>query len=78
MYRIDGEREEKVYSGVDTSTSKTFVVGYQEGRTLVFTPEKYEAKTGELHGLNNSGQPVVIPLSDLLPPYEEAGLVWDD
>lgn len=57
---------------------KTFVVGHDDSRPLLFTPQEYDASTGLLHGINQSECPMSLPLTRLLPPYEPVGLDWDD
>jgi hypothetical protein len=57
---------------------KTFVVGNDDDRPLLFTPTKYNSATGLLYGVNQSERPMVLPLARLLMPYEEHGLDWSD
>ncbi len=57
---------------------KTYVVGHDDERPLLFTPSRYDASTGLLYGVNQSERPMVLPLARLLMPYEEHGLDWSD
>ena len=59
-------------------SSKTFIIGRDENRLLLFTPTKYDAATGRLYGISQSERPMSLPLTLLLTPYEPKGLDWDD
>lgn len=60
------------------TTYKTYVVGYDDERPLLFTPTRYDASTGQLHGIDHSARPMTVPMSRLLLPYVEEGLDWDE
>lgn len=60
------------------STSKSFVIGHRNGRPIVFTPMKYDAKAGQLHGFDHSERPMTLALKDFLSPFEPYELDWED
>ncbi len=57
---------------------KTYVVGHDDERPLLFTPTEYDPSTGLLHGLSHAEMPMTLRLDRLLMPYEPSRLEWDD
>ena len=57
---------------------KTFIIGRDGSRLLLFTPITYDAATGLLYGINEGERPMSLPLTRLLTPYEPESLDWDD
>jgi|GEM_PF-3875304 len=62
------------HEGREQGERKTFVFGHNGDRLLLFTPEKYDAFTGLLHGTDQSER----PMARFLEPYEPPRLEWDD
>ena len=57
---------------------KTFIIGRDGSRLLLFTPINYDAATGLLYGINEGERPMSLPLTRLLTPYKPNSLDWDD
>ncbi len=57
---------------------KTFVIGHDDDRPLLFTPTQYDSATGLLHGADQSERPMALPLARLLQAYEPTRLEWGD
>ena len=74
--RINGQL--KTQCRASDSQQKTFIVGREGDRPLLFTPTRYDSMTGLLHGTDQSERSVVLPLERLLVPYEPSSLDWDD
>ena len=57
---------------------KTFILQMNEDRPVLFTPTKYDARTGMLHGYDNGEKPISVPVMRGLIPYKPAELEWED
>ena len=60
------------------SEPQTFILKMNGDRTVLFTPEMYDVKTGMLHGNDDGGKPVSISVGRSLVPYQPIELEWDD
>ena len=57
---------------------QTFLLGMKRDRPVLFTPEKYDARTGLLHGYDNGNNPVSISVGRSLTPYQPVKLEWEE
>ena len=57
---------------------KVFILRMNEDRPVLFTPTKYDTRTGLLHGFDHGERPLSIPVGTYLTPYEPVELEWDD
>ncbi|MCA9090895.1 MAG: hypothetical protein KDA90_19915 [Planctomycetaceae bacterium] len=46
-------------------------------RQVIFTPKKYDPKTGQLIGVNQHDKPIAVAISDFLLPHKPVELDWD-
>lgn len=60
-----------------TTRDKQFTFLDEDRRQVIFTPRKYDAKTGQLIGLNQHGKPIAVAVSDFLLPHKPVELDWD-
>lgn len=57
---------------------KIFILRMNGDRPVLFTPLKYDARTGLLHGFDNAEKPLSVPVDERLKPYQPIQLEWDD
>ncbi len=60
-----------------TTKPKQFTFLDPDRRQVIFTPRKYDPKTGHLIGVNQSGKPACVDIADFLKKYEPVELKWD-
>lgn len=60
-----------------TTTDKQFTFLDENRRQVIFTPRRYDPKTGQLLGVNQNGKPISVAISDFLPPHKPVELDWD-
>ncbi len=61
-----------------TSTrDKQFTFLDEHRQQIIFTPKKYDSKTGQLVGVNQQGKPISVDIGGFLRPYEPVELEWD-
>jgi len=59
------------------TTDKQFTFLDEHRRQVIFTPKKYDPKTGQLVGLNQSGKPIAVAVNDFMMPYKPVELEWE-
>ena len=60
-----------------TTREKQFTFLDEDRRQVIFTPKKYNPKTGQLVGINQQGKPIAVAISDFLLPHKPVELEWD-
>ncbi len=58
--------------------AKSFVLEEHKGQTVVFTPQRYDAKTGLLHGVSHTGCAMWLNVAGFLREHVESKLNWKD
>ncbi|MEZ6131145.1 MAG: hypothetical protein R3C59_20930 [Planctomycetaceae bacterium] len=60
-----------------TTSDKQFTFLDVNRQQVIFTPRRYEPKTGQLLGVNQHGKPIAVAISDFLLPHKPVELEWD-
>ncbi|MEZ6142549.1 MAG: hypothetical protein R3B84_18470 [Zavarzinella sp.] len=60
-----------------TTREKQFTFLDDDRRQVIFTPKKYDPKTGQLIGVNQQGKPIAVAVKDFIMPYKPVELEWD-
>ena len=60
-----------------TTRDKQFTFLDEDRRQVIFTPKKYDPKTGQLIGVNQYDKPIAVAISDFLLPHKPVELEWD-
>lgn len=60
-----------------TARDKQFTFLDEDRRQVIFTPKKYDPKTGQLIGVNQNGKPISVAIKDFMMPYKLVELEWD-
>ena len=59
------------------SQKKTYILRKNGDRPVLFTPSKYDPKTGCILGFDSGERPMSIPVETYLTPYTPLELEWD-
>jgi len=60
-----------------TTQDKQFTFLDGDRQQVIFTPKKYDPKTGQLIGTNQHGKPISVAVKDFIMPYKPVELDWD-
>lgn len=60
-----------------TTTDKQFTFLDETRHQVIFTPKRYDPKTGQLIGVNQHGKPISVAVKDFIMPYKPVELNWD-
>ena len=60
-----------------TTKDKQFTFLDENRRQVIFTPQRYDRKSGQLFGINQNGKPISVSISDFLLPHKPVELEWD-
>jgi hypothetical protein len=60
-----------------TTRDKQFTFLDEHRRQVIFTPKKYDPKTGQLIGVNQQGKPIAVAVKDFMMPFKPVELEWD-
>jgi len=60
-----------------TTKPKQFTFLDENRQQVIFTPKKYDPKTGHLIGVNQQGKPISVAVKDFMMPYKPVELEWD-
>lgn len=60
-----------------TTREKQFTFLDENRRQVIFTPRRYDPKTGQLIGVNQHGNPIAVAISDFLLPHKPVELEWE-
>lgn len=61
----------------DSKPPKQFTFLDENRQQVIFTPQKYNPKTGQLVGVNQHGKPISVAVKDFMMPYKPVELEWD-
>lgn len=60
-----------------TTRDKQFTFLDENRRQVIFTPRRYDPKTGQLIGVNQHGKPISVAVKDFMMPHKPVGLEWE-
>jgi hypothetical protein len=60
-----------------TIKDKQFTFLDESRQKVIFTPRRYDPKTGHLIGVNQQGKPISVEVGSFLRPYKPVELEWD-
>ena len=60
-----------------TTRDKQFTFLDENRQQVIFTPKRYDPKSGQLIGVNQHGKPISVAVKDFMMPYKPVELTWD-
>ena len=60
-----------------TTRDKQFTFLDENRQQVIFTPRRYDPKTGQLIGVNHNGKPISVAVKDFIMPYKPGELEWE-
>ena len=60
-----------------TTKEKQFTFLDENRRQVIFTPRRYDPKTGQLIGVNQNDKPISVAIKDFMRPHKPVELEWE-
>lgn len=60
-----------------TTKDKQFTFLDGNRHQVIFTPRRYDPRTGQLIGVDQYGKPISVAVKDFMMPYKPVELEWE-
>lgn len=64
-------------SETTTTSDRQFTFLDENRQQVIFTPKRYDPKTGLLVGVNQHGKPISVAVKDFIMPHKPVELDWE-